>query len=104
MVIMGVESVHSNIVHDEGLEDLRCYLKFKSDDLMHPTDFIVQLTEWILKNNVFLLKDKLYSQEKGKAMGAWFSLNYANLFLGLWEEQNIFLNNPFTEKKKSVVG
>ena len=56
---MGVGSLHSKIVHDEGLEDLRYDLKFKSNDLMHPTEFIVQLTEWIPKNNVFLLKNKL---------------------------------------------
>lgn len=98
MATMDVESLYSNIVHDEGLKALKHYLGSRPDDLMPPTDFIVQLTEWTLKNNVFLFQDKLYKQEKGTAMGACFAPNYANLFLGLWEEQHIFSNqNPFKD-------
>ena len=99
MATMDVESLYSNIVHDEGLEALRHFLRSRPDDLMPPSAFIIQLTEWTLKNNVFLFQDKLYKQEKGTAMGACFAPNYANLFLGLWEEQYIFSNlNPYKDK------
>lgn len=34
----------------------------------HPTDFIVDLTNWTFKNNIFLFQDQLYKQVKGTAM------------------------------------
>ena len=68
---------------------------------MPSTDFILQLTEWTLNNNVFLFQDKIYRQQKGTAIGACFAPNYANLFLGLWEEKFILCSaNPFYEKIK----
>ncbi|XP_026098621.1 uncharacterized protein LOC113069710 [Carassius auratus] len=99
MATMDVESLYSNIVHNEGLEALKHYLSSRPEHLMPPSDFIVQLTEWTLKNNIFLFQDILYRQEKGTAMGACFAPNYANLFLGLWEERYIFSHvNPFKDK------
>lgn len=99
MATMDVESLYSNIVHEEGLEALRYYLGNRREDQMPPTDFIIQLTEWTLNNNIFLFEDKLYKQEKGTAMGACFAPNYANLFLGLWEELYIYSDlNPFKDK------
>uniref|UniRef100_A0A3P8RTI8 Reverse transcriptase domain-containing protein n=1 Tax=Amphiprion percula TaxID=161767 RepID=A0A3P8RTI8_AMPPE len=82
MATMDFESLFSNIVHKEGLAALRHYLGNRDSDQMPPTDFLIQLTEWTLRNNIFLFEDKLYKQEKGTAMGACFAPNYANLFLG----------------------
>ncbi len=53
MATMDVESLYSNIVHEEGLEALRHYLGSRPDDLMPSSDFIMRLTGWTLKNNVF---------------------------------------------------
>lgn len=73
--------------------------RFKLAYALSPSDLIVQLTEWTLKNNVFPFQDKLYRQEKGTAMAACFAPNYANLFLGWWEECYIFSQvNPFRDK------
>ncbi len=45
-----------HIVHDEGLESRRYYLKSRSKDALPPSDFIVRLTEWTLKKYIFYLK------------------------------------------------
>lgn len=60
MATMDVESLYNDIVHGEGLEALKHYLSSRPEHVMPPTDFTVQLTEWTLKNNIFLFQDKLY--------------------------------------------
>ncbi len=67
-----------------------------------PAEFILTLTEWILTHNVFVFEDNFFQQVKGTAMGACFAPNYANLFLGLWEEEFVFnaKTNPFFTKIK----
>ncbi|KAK7912694.1 hypothetical protein WMY93_012905 [Mugilogobius chulae] len=42
--------------------------------------------------------DRLYRQTTGTAMGAAYAPNYANLYMGLWEEQYIYnQTNPFRD-------
>ena len=63
---------------------------------MPPSNFIVSLTEWTLKNNIFLFQNQLYRQEQGTAMGAAYAPSYAGLFLGQWEHKFIYSEtNPF---------
>lgn len=78
---MDVESLYMNIDHKEGLEVLEHFLQKRLDTLTPPTDFIVNLTQWIL-NNIFLFQDQLHQQIKGTAMGAAYAPNYAGLFWG----------------------
>lgn len=68
MVTMDVESLYTNILHQEGMEALQHYLQVRPVETVPLTDFVVQLTDWTLKNNVFLLQDRLYQQRKGTAM------------------------------------
>ncbi len=83
LVTLDVESLYTNIAHDDGLKALQHFLMNRPIDSLPPSEFIIQLTEWTLKNNVFLFQDLLYIQFQGTAMGACFAPNYTNLFLGL---------------------
>lgn len=93
---MDVESLYTNIAHIEGLLAVEHYLKTRQDGHMPPNEFILQLVEWTLTNNVFCFDQAMFKQIKGTAMGACFAPSYACLFLGLWEENHIHTgSNPF---------
>lgn len=70
LVTMDVEALNTNIPHQEGLEALNYFLQQRAEEELPPRDFIVTLTEWTLKNNVFVFQDKIYKQLQGTAMGA----------------------------------
>lgn len=55
-----------------------------------PLEFILQVTEWTLKNTVFLFQD---------CTGACFASNSADLFLGLWEKDFVH-HNIFSDRIK----
>lgn len=55
------------------------------------TNFI----EFTLTHNYFSYLGDSYRQVRGTAMGARFAPSYANLFMGFWEDQCIWANNPF---------
>uniref|UniRef100_A0A3P8U3H0 Reverse transcriptase domain-containing protein n=1 Tax=Amphiprion percula TaxID=161767 RepID=A0A3P8U3H0_AMPPE len=98
LATMDVESLYSNIDHQEGLEALEHFLQKRSNTETPPTQFVVSLTQWSLNNNIFLFQDRLYQQTKGTAMGASYAPNYAGLFLGLWEERYVHsTENPFKQ-------
>lgn len=40
---------------------------------------------------------KYYLQSQGTSMGSPFALNYADVFIGLWEDRYIFNNNPLAK-------
>ena len=90
LVTMDVESLYTNIDHNDGLEAMRFFLADR--DALPPTDFIVELTDWIIHNNVFVFTDNIYKQCIGVPMGSCFSPNYACLYLGYWEKR--FVLNP----------
>lgn len=91
MVTMDVEALYTNIDHSDGLRAVSHYLSDR-EELTPPTGFIVELTEWVLNNNVFLFQDRLFRQCKGTSMATSFAPEYACLFLGLWECEYVF--NP----------
>lgn len=79
LVTLDVESLYTNINHDDGLNALEYFLQSRPMD-SPPSEIILQLTELILKNNVFLFQNQLCIQDRGTAMGACFAPNYASLF------------------------
>ena len=74
LVTMDVTALYTNVDHANGLQALR-YLQQRPKP-SPPTDFIVELTDWTLKNIYFLIS----------TMGAAYAPNYAGLYLGLWEK------------------
>ncbi len=75
LATMDVESLYTNIDHEEGLEALSHNLEMRSPLEKPPASFILQLAEW-----TFLFQDQLYKQIRGTAMGACFAPNYAIYF------------------------
>ncbi|XP_063077568.1 uncharacterized protein LOC134467623 [Engraulis encrasicolus] len=95
LVTFDVESLYTNIPHEGGLEAMAHYLESQDDGL--PTELLLNMTRFILKSNYFLFNNKYFLQVQGTSMGSPFAPNYANLFMGLWEEKHIFNNNPFKD-------
>lgn len=99
LATMDVESLYTNIYHDQVLEALSYFLEKRQPEQMPPATFILQLAEWTLKNNVFLFQNQFYKQTKGTAMGACFAPNYSNQFMGLWEERFVYSSlNAYLDK------
>lgn len=44
-----------------------------------------------------MFNNKYYLQTQGTSMGSPFAPNYANLYMGLWEDRYIFNNNPYAK-------
>uniref|UniRef100_A0A8C5N1Y7 Reverse transcriptase domain-containing protein n=1 Tax=Leptobrachium leishanense TaxID=445787 RepID=A0A8C5N1Y7_9ANUR len=87
---LDVESLYSSIPHDLGLLHIKKTLE-KDDTL---TDTIIQCVmsflEFILTHNFFVFDGQFYHQIRGTAMGSSCAPSYANLFLGIWEDEFVF--------------
>ena len=86
LVSFDVESLYTNIPHEDGLAAMSFFLS-TNDEV--PSEFLLSLTNFILKSNYFTFDEKWYIQIQGTAMGSAFAPNYANLFMGHWESQSI---------------
>ena len=75
-----VVGLYPNIPHDEGLAFLKDFLDSRVDTL-------IELTELVLKNNIFEFSDKTYKQIRGTAIGTKFAPPYAVLFMAALEEK-----------------
>ncbi len=42
--------------------------------------------------------EKKYLHSQDTSLGSPFAPNYANLFMGMWEDRHIFINNPSANK------
>lgn len=67
LVTMDVESLYTNIDHQQGLIALKHYLSGIRDSA--PSEFLLELTDWVIHHNVFLFMDELYIQKVGVPMG-----------------------------------
>lgn len=93
---MDVSSLYPSIPHKDGLEAMEYYLKQR---MVHDpsTDFLLTLTNEILTKNYFRFQDKYYLQQRGSAMGSPMAPNYANLFMGKFELDFVYNNNPYSK-------
>ena len=60
----------------------------------------MNLANEILTKNYFKFDNVFYLQKQGVSMGSPFSPNYANLFMGKFEEDFVYTNNPFSPSLK----
>ena len=81
-----VVGLYPNIPHDEGLAFLKDFLDSRVDKQV-TTDTLIELTELVLKNNIFEFSDKTYKQLRGTAIGTKFAPPYAVLFMAALEEK-----------------
>jgi hypothetical protein len=81
-----VESLYPSIDINRGLDALSEALKLKGTD-SETRFFIVQLTRWVLMNNVTEFNGKLYLQTRGTAMGTPCAVVFACIFMGTIERK-----------------
>ncbi len=93
LVTLDVTSLYTSIPH-KGLESLDYFLKTLQNPRL-PSQFILDLTKFMLTNNYFLFVKEYYLQTQGTAMGTHLAPSYANLFIGKFELDFIYNNNPF---------
>ena len=78
-----------------GLEALAHYLGDRDTNGYPPTNFILELAEYVLTYNYFRFDDEYYLQTNGTSMGSTFAPSYANHYVGLFEER--FVNKSIFE-------
>ena len=80
LVTADVVGLCPSIPHDGGLEVLRKqYHKF--NDKIVPTEDIIKMADFVLKNNLFEFDCKFYQQISGTAIGTKFAPPYACIFM-----------------------
>ena len=91
-----VKSLYTNIPHKEGLEALKITL----DNEKIPTEkaeTIIEFSKLVITSNHFEFLGQQYPQMSGTAMGTKMALSYANLFMGVLEQQmfSSYKHKPF---------
>lgn len=89
---LDVESLYSNIQHELGLNAVKFFLDTKGVQFRRHNTFLLSLLKFILTHNYFLFEGKFYHQTNGTAMGTNCAPTYANLFMGWWEDQIVFVD------------
>ena len=80
MVTADVVGLYPSIPHKAGLEALRRRLN-KRETFEIPTEDIVQMAEFVLKNNFFEFNREVKRQKSGTAIGTKFAPPYACIFM-----------------------
>lgn len=101
LLTLDVTSLYTNIPHDGGLLALQSFLGRRDSDAMPPNQFIVDLAAYVLKYNYFSFDNDFYLQVSGTSMGSIFAPNYANLFMGFFEQNCVF--NPHVNIYQSKI-
>ncbi|CAJ0966790.1 unnamed protein product [Ranitomeya imitator] len=81
LATMDVESLYSNIQHQDGLNACKFFLENTGTDVHS----VVKLIKFILTHNYFEFDKRIYLQETGRAMGSKMAPQYANLFIAKLE-------------------
>ena len=92
---LDITSLYTNVPNQESLISLAYYLNQRGN-LTPPTDFLVELMKLVLNRNYFKFENSYYLQCQGVSMGSPCSPNFANLFMGKFEEDFVYNNNPFS--------
>ena len=79
-----VVGLYSNIPHDEGLIALRKSLESWEDKTIS-TDSLMDLAEYVLKNNIFEHNLSFFKQIRGTAIGTKMAPPYAIIFMGSYK-------------------
>ena len=86
LVTADVVGLYPSIPHDEGLEVLRKQLN-AFDNKSIPTEDLVKMAEFVLKNNYFEFNSTFKHQISGTAIGTKFAPPYACIFMDYIERE-----------------
>ena len=87
---LDIEALYTNIQHELGIQAVHSYLTTKGTQFHLHNQFILKLLRFLLTHNYFLFNSRYYLQLNGTAMGSKCAPNFANLFLGWWENTIVF--------------
>ena len=80
MVAADVVGLYPSIPHKAGLNALREALDYRENKYI-PTDNLLKMAEFVLKNNYFEFNCKVKKQLLGAATGTKFASTYASIFM-----------------------
>ena len=80
LATLDVDGLFTNIVHAAGLHTLQEALQERKEPKV-PCEYIIQLMEIILNNNIFTFHDSLWKQEVGAAMDSRPIPPYGNIYM-----------------------
>ncbi|KAM5171696.1 olfactory receptor 5AP2-like [Mantella aurantiaca] len=92
---LDVESLFTCIPHVKGIQAISCWLERRHPLYPVENEFLVELLELALHNNFFMFKGKYYRQNRGVAMGTACAPVYECLYLGWWEETEVYTSAYF---------
>ena len=81
-----VVGLYPNIPHDEGLAAVHKALERREDKSIS-SETLLELTELVLKNNIFEHDGRFFKQKKGTAIGTKMAPSYAILFMDELEQK-----------------
>ena len=81
-----VVGLYPNIPHDEGLAAVHKALERREDKSIS-SDTLLELTELVLKNNIFEHDGRFFKQKRGTAIGTKMAPSYAILFMDELEQR-----------------
>ncbi|XP_056411824.1 uncharacterized protein LOC130355563 isoform X2 [Hyla sarda] len=90
LVTCDVESLYSNIGHQDGICAITYYLEQQVNRDIQFDSFLITLLDFVLHHNFFTFDNKFFLQISGTAMGARCAPSYANLFMGWWEGTHVY--------------
>ena len=94
LVTADVVGLYSSITHDAGLKGLYEKLEKRTEKKI-PSENLVEMADFVLKNNFFEFDTKIIQQISGTAIGTKFAPPYACLFMD-WVE-NEFLDSELVK-------
>jgi len=81
-----VVGLYPNIPHDDGLAAVKKALDSREDKTIS-TESLLELTELVLKNNIFEHDNRFFKQKQGTAIGTKLAPPYAILFMDDLEQK-----------------
>lgn len=92
MVAVDIESLYCSIQHVKVLKVVRYLLSSLSGEQQPYCNFILDLLDFLLRNNIFDSQGQHYLQIQGIAMNTLCTPSYVSLYLAGWE-RSIFLDD-----------
>ena len=81
-----VVALYPNISHEKGMASFRKFLHAKTEKKVI-TETLVELSEIVLKNNIFQFNEKILKELRGLAIGTKFAPPYAIIFMAYLGEK-----------------
>lgn len=102
LITIDVKSLYNNIPHEKGLQAVKYVLGQQSLHDVKFNEFILQKLHFILHHNYFSFSGSHYLQVCDVAMGTSCAPSYANLYLGVWE-QEFLADNDNSDFSKHIM-